>query len=126
MTDEATQLYIEGIQAYGRKEHDVAVERYQASLAVRPDDTEVINALAIALMELERFEEALEAGQKFVELDPDDPMAHTSLSMIYQRMGKIDEAEAEAAKHRMKSWKQELKTNPNAPPPEDGDFKVIQ
>ena len=30
MTDEATQLYIEGIQAYGRKEHDVAVERYQA------------------------------------------------------------------------------------------------
>lgn len=126
MTDEAAKLYIEGIQAFGRKEYESAVERFKASLAVRADDTEVINAMAIALMELERFEEALDAGNKFVELDPNDPMAHTSLSMIYQRMGKIDEAEAEAAKHRMKSWKQELKTNPNAPPPEEGDFKVIQ
>lgn len=126
MTDEATTLYIEGIQAFGRGEHDVAVERYHASLAVRPDDTEVLNALSMALMGLERFEEAVEIGNKVVELDPDDPMIHTSLSMIYQRMGKIEEAEAEAAKHRMKSWKQELKANPNAPPPEDGDFKVIQ
>ena len=38
--------------------------------------------------------------------------------MFYQRKGLIPEAEKEQAKARMLNWKQELKTNPNAPPPE--------
>jgi hypothetical protein len=37
--------------------------------------------------------------------------------MFYQRMNRIEEAESEAAKARMLSWQQELKDNPNAPPP---------
>jgi hypothetical protein len=47
------------------------------------------------------------------------------LSIFLQRMGKIPEAEAAAAKARMINWKEELKKNPNAPMP-DGGFKVIQ
>ena len=58
-------------------------------------------------------------------MTPDDPFVYTSLSIFLQRQGKIPEAEAAAAKARMLSWKEELKKNPNAPPPEGG-FKVIQ
>ena len=62
-----------------------------------------------------------------IEVDAEDPQAFTSLSMIYQRLDKIDDAEKAQAKARMLSWKQELKTNPNAPPPADaGGMNVVQ
>ena len=73
------------------------------------------------------LDEAIETGKKLIELDQEDPFAHTTLSMIYQRKNMIDEAEKEQAKARMLSWKQELKTNPNAPPPGPaGSMDVIQ
>ncbi len=71
------------------------------------------------------LDEAIQIGNRIVELDPEDPFAHTSLSMFLQRKGLIPEAEAEAAKARLVSWKLELRKNPNAPPPEEG-FKVLQ
>ena len=71
--------------------------------------------------------EVREIGKRIVELDPDDAFAHTSLSMFYQRKGMIDEAEAEGAKARMLSWKEELRKNPDAPPPGPaGSMNVIQ
>ena len=47
--------------------------------------------------------------QKITELDPDDVLAHTSLSVLYQKKGMIPEAEAEGAKARVLGWKQQLK-----------------
>ena len=82
---------------------------------------------AMALMQLERYDEAIELGLKIVELDPDDAFAHTSLSIFYQRKGLIDEAEAEGAKARIISWKEELKSNPDARPPGPaGNLDVFQ
>lgn len=126
-TAQAMAHYIEGIKAFGGGDHDAAVGHYDEALALDPDNTEILNAKSMALMNLERFEEAIEVGRRVVELDPEDALIHTSLSMIYQRMGKIDEAEEEAAHHRLKSWRQELKKNPGAPPPpEAGGINVIQ
>ncbi len=58
--------------------------------------------------------------------DPDDPFAYTSQSIFYQRKGLIPEAEKAQAQARMASWKQDLKKNPNAPPPDTGTIKVVQ
>ena len=43
-----------------------------------------------------------------MEVTPDDTLAHTSLSMFYQRKGMIAEAEAEGAKARVLDWKRQL------------------
>jgi Tfp pilus assembly protein PilF len=43
------------------------------------------------------------------EHDPEDILAHTSLSILYQRKGMVPEAEAEANVARVLGWKQELK-----------------
>jgi len=119
--------YIAGIKAFGTGDHQDAVGHYDRALEIEPKNTEVLNAKAIALMNLERYDEAIAAGKLVVEIDPEEALIHTSLSMIYQRKGMIDEAEEEAAHHRVKSWRQELKTNPGAPPPpEAGDMKIIQ
>ena len=40
---------------------------------------------------------------------PDDILAHTSLSVLYQKKGMIPEAEAEGNKARILGWKQQLK-----------------
>ena len=121
MTDsdeEARQaLYLEGLALFGKDEHDAALVKYDKALALDPDWTEALHGKAMALMRLERYDEAIEVGLRIVELDPNDAFAHTSLSMFYQRKGMIEEAEAEGAKARMISWKEELKKNPDAPPP---------
>ncbi|MEL6429541.1 MAG: tetratricopeptide repeat protein [Planctomycetota bacterium] len=132
MSDDPTEakrqeLYLEGLALFGKDQHEEAVAKYDAALALDPDWTEALHGKAMALMRLERYDEAIEIGKRIVELDPDDAFAHTSLSMFYQRKGMIDEAEAEGAKARMISWKEELRKNPDAPPPGPaGSMNVIQ
>ena len=56
-----------------------------------------------------RLDEAIEASKKIAEIDPDDVLAHTSLSVLYQKKGMVPEAEDEANKARLLGWKQQLK-----------------
>lgn len=86
-----------------------AVTAYQESLAADPTFTEAMHGLARALQDLERYDEAIAVAQRIAEVDPDDVLAHTSLSVLYQKKGMIAEAEAEGAKARVLGWKQQLK-----------------
>jgi tetratricopeptide (TPR) repeat protein len=86
-----------------------AVAGYRGSLAIDPTFTEAMHGLARALQDLQRYDEAIEVAHKITELDPDDVLAHTSLSVLYQKKGMIPEAEAEGAKARVLGWKQQLK-----------------
>ena len=86
-----------------------AVAVYQESLAADPTFTEAMHGLARALQDLQRYDEAITVAQRIAELDPDDVLAHTSLSVLYQKKGMIAEAEAEGAKARVLGWKQQLK-----------------
>jgi len=95
------------LMADGKLEEAVAA--YRESLAVDPDFTEAMHGLARALQDLQRYDEAIAVAQKMAELDPDDVLAHTSLSVLYQKKGMIPEAEAEGAKARVLGWKKQLK-----------------
>ncbi len=86
-----------------------AVTAYQESLTADPSFTEAMHGLARALQDLQRFDDAIAVAQRLAEIDPDDVLAHTSLSVLYQKKGMIPEAEAEGAKARVLGWKQQLK-----------------
>jgi len=86
-----------------------AVQAYNESLAADPTFTEAMHGLARALQDLERYDEAIAVAQRIAEVDPDDVLAHTSLSVLYQKKGMVPEAEAEGAKARVLGWKQQLK-----------------
>ena len=88
---------------------DQAVAAYQESIAADPTFTEAMHGLARALQDLQRYDEAISVAQKLAEIDPDDVLAHTSLSVLYMKKGMIPEAEAEGAKARVLGWKQQLK-----------------
>jgi tetratricopeptide (TPR) repeat protein len=86
-----------------------AVEAYRESLAADPTFTEAMHGLARALQDLQRYDEAIDVAKRIAEVDPDDVLAHTSLSVLYMKKGMIPEAEAEGAKARVLGWKQQLK-----------------
>jgi tetratricopeptide (TPR) repeat protein len=86
-----------------------AVLAYRESLEIDPTFTEAMHGLARALQDLQRYDEAIAVAQKITELDPDDVLAHTSLSVLFMKKGMIPEAEAEGAKARVLGWKQQLK-----------------
>jgi Flp pilus assembly protein TadD len=51
-----------------------------------------------------QYQEAIEAGNKAVELRPNDQLAWSSLSLFYVRNHQIKEAEAASGKARILSW----------------------
>ncbi len=105
----AEDHYYTGLDLMADGKLEEAVTSYRESLAADPTFTEAMHGLARALQDLERYDEAIAVAQNITELDPDDVLAHTSLSVLYQKKGMIPEAEAEGAKARVLGWKQQLK-----------------
>ena len=105
----AEDVYYSALDMMAEGQTEKAVSAYQESLDIDPTFTEAMHGLARALQDLQRFDEAIEVAKKIAEIDPDDVLAHTSLSVLYQRKGMIPEAEAEGAKARVLGWKQQLK-----------------
>src|SRR5713226_5103891 len=102
----AEDRYYAALDLMGDGKLEEAVVAYRESLAADPAFTEAMHGLARALQDLQRYEEAIAVAQQITELDPDDVLAHTSLSVLYQKKGMIPEAEAEGAKARVLGWKQ--------------------
>ena len=89
--------------------HEGAVAEYQKSLDADPTFTEAMHGMARALQDLGRLDEAIAVAKKMAEVDPNDILAHTSLSVLYQKKGMIPEAEEEGNKARILGWKQQLR-----------------
>jgi Flp pilus assembly protein TadD len=90
--------------------HDeLAADEYKKSITADPTFTDALHGLSRALENLGRFDEAIDASRQLAELEPDDILPHTRLSILYQKKGMVPEAEAEANKARILGWKQQLK-----------------
>jgi Flp pilus assembly protein TadD len=105
----AEDHYYAALDLVTEGDHAGALAEYEKSVAADPTFTEAMHGQARALQNLGRFDEAIAAAQRIAELDPDDVLAHTSLSVLFQMKGMIPEAEAEGAKARVLGWKQQLK-----------------
>lgn len=106
---EAEDHYYAALDLLADGQTEGAVESFRKSLGADPTYTEAMHGLARALQDLNRLDEAITVAQRIAEIDPDDVLAHTSLSVLYQKKGMIPEAEAEGNKARILGWKQELK-----------------
>jgi len=106
---QAEAYYYAALDYVAEGHDEQAVAEYRQSLAADPTFTDALHGLSRALQNLNRLDEAIEVSKRISEFDPDDVLAHTSLSILYQKKGMIPEAEAEANKARILGWKQQLK-----------------
>ena len=107
--DKAEGHYYTALDYVAEGRDEQAVEEYRKSLAADPTFADALHGLSRALQNLNRLDEAIDVAKQISAVDPDDVLAHTSLSIIYQKKGMIPEAEEEANKARVLGWKQQLK-----------------
>jgi tetratricopeptide (TPR) repeat protein len=105
----AEDHYYAALDLVAEGEQDRAVGEYQKSIDADPTFAEAMHGLARALQDLDRLDEAIAVAKRLEQIDPDDVLVHTSLSVLYQKKGMIPEAEEEGNKARILGWKQQLK-----------------
>jgi len=95
---EARAIYREAFAHYVAGRLPEAVAGYRRAVEADPHFAIAWNGLAMALEKSGELDSAIEAALRLIALTPDDPLAHTGLSRLYQQKGMIPEAEAEQAR----------------------------
>ena len=106
------EYFEQAVNAFGDDKLDEAIQQYQEALKLDPNYQDALHGLGMALFNRGHVDMAIAAAKKLIEIDPDDILAHTSLSMFYQSQGRIEEAEKEGNAARILGWKQDLRANP--------------
>jgi tetratricopeptide (TPR) repeat protein len=106
---EAEDHYYAALDLVADGQPERALAEYERCLAADPAFAEAMHGMARVLGDLNRLDEAIVVAKRLAEMDPEDILAHTSLSVLYQKKGMIPEAEAEGNKARVLGWKQQLK-----------------
>lgn len=106
---EAKALYKRGFDHFANDRHDEAIALYEQALAIDPGLAIAWNGLSLAHRQKGDLEAAIAAGRRLIELEPDDALSHTNLSILYQRRGMIPEAEEEKAIAMQIQMKQQAK-----------------
>jgi tetratricopeptide (TPR) repeat protein len=103
------ELYDRAVDLVADGNVEGAVEQYRAAIALDAGFVDAWQGLALAHNELGQHEAAIEAAKQYVALAPDDELAHTTLSRVFQAAGMVPEAEAAGGQARILSWKRQLK-----------------
>lgn len=87
-----------------------AVCAFRAAISADADYYEAHHGLVCALRDAGELEKAIGAALALTALTPNDPLAHTALSISLQAAGHVPEAEAAAARARVLEWKIQLQS----------------
>ena len=112
--DAAERHFLAGLELFAAGEQQRAIAEYQLALAADPVFTDPMHGLVRIYQDLNQIEEAVALARRIAETDPEDVLAHTTLSILYQKKGMVPEAEAEANKARIMGWKHQLRAQKKA------------
>ncbi len=87
------ELYDQAADKRDQGDKEGAVAILEEAVAIDPNFALAHGMLAKLYADLARAEQAIEHARKVVELEPDDSFSYTAMSVIYQRCGRIPEAE---------------------------------
>jgi Tfp pilus assembly protein PilF len=104
----AEELYHQALGQLEKGDPAAAANDLRLCLELDPSMLDAMHGLIRALQEQGDLDAAIEVAKRLLLLDPEEVLAHTSLSILYQRKGLIAEAEAEALKAKLLGWKQQL------------------
>ena len=92
------ELYEEAVALRDQGDKETAAAKLEEAVTLDPAFTIGHGMLAKLYADLARADEAIAHAQRVVELEPNDTFSYTALSVIYQRCGRIPEAEEAKAR----------------------------
>jgi Flp pilus assembly protein TadD len=92
------QLYDEATELRDQGDKEGAIAKLSEAVAIDPNYALGHGMLAKLYADQAQADEAIFHARRVVELEPNDVFSYTALSVIYQRCGKIPEAEEAKAK----------------------------
>jgi tetratricopeptide (TPR) repeat protein len=87
------ELYDQAADLRDQGNKEAAVAKLEEAVALEPGFAIGHGMLAKLYADLAKADEAIAHALKVAELEPDDAFSFTALSVIYQRCGRIPEAE---------------------------------
>jgi Flp pilus assembly protein TadD len=87
------ELYDQAIELRDQGDKPAAIAKLEEAVTIDPAFTIGHGMLAKLFADIAEAEKAILHAKKVVELEPDDTFSYTALSVIYQRCGRIPEAE---------------------------------
>jgi tetratricopeptide (TPR) repeat protein len=95
---ELKKAFEEGVNASRAGQHDAAIEKFQAALAISPGCFDCQFNIGVALMAKKDEKAAEEAWKKSIEMKADYAEALNALSTLYNNQKRFEEAAAMSAK----------------------------
>jgi tetratricopeptide (TPR) repeat protein len=89
----ANELYDEAVDLKENGDREAAIERLEQAVGLEPRFAIAHGMLAKLYADIAEADKAIAHAKKVVEIEPDDTFSYTALSVIYQRCGRIPEAE---------------------------------
>ena len=87
------ELYDEAARLRDQGDKPAAIAKLEEAVALDPSFAIGHGMLAKLCADVAEVDKAIHHAKRVVELEPDDAFSYTALSVIYQRCGKIPEAE---------------------------------
>ncbi len=102
-----------GIDLLAQGNASGAAQAFRAAIAAEPGHVEAHHGLVRALRDAGQLNQSVAAAMALTVLTPQDPLAHTALSISLQAAGHVPQAEAAAARARILEWKAQLNSPPD-------------
>jgi len=125
-TPESQELYTSALQDHRRGDVAAAQSKLHKALAISPDYEDALEALAVLLYNLKKYDESITLIRRWIRVNPNAVMAQTNLSRCYVAKGMILEAETAQAEALRLSWKTELETKKKTMPAQDLENKITR
>lgn len=110
MLAQADRLFDAALECMAQGDAPAAAGLLQRVVQIAPGHVEATHGLIRALEDSGQLDEALATANKLIASHPEDVLALTRLSIIYQHKGMIAEAESAAAKAKIMGWKEQLRS----------------
>ncbi len=106
---QAEELYYAALDRLAEGDATGAVSGFRSAVAADETFLDARHGLIRALQDAGAYDEGIAAAQALAAQAPDDVLAHTALSILYQHKGMIPEAEEAATRAKLLGWKQQLR-----------------
>ncbi|MBK6941957.1 MAG: tetratricopeptide repeat protein [Planctomycetes bacterium] len=120
---DAQASFKEGFKAFTTGDYAGAIAKFEHALGLDPDHRDALRSIAMAQLRQGNAERAVEYAKRLSELEPNDPMSWSSLSLFLMKAGRPKEAEDAAARAKVQTWKVQLKQKPGETP--TGQLQVL-